>query len=568
MKHFKFDKTKLNNPTMNKDYIANTYVMHCFKISMLVYTTTIILDLLDIFIVDKKLMLSGFIPSTIIYFLIVLATKIVPMSSSKLKYFILLGIVLVFTFMGVTITYHVVMPAVLPILYSTLYSSKKTMWYVYILTVISTIINVFVGYRYGLCDANMTLITIKSLDHYVSDGQFTLTTVNAHPEINLLLFFVLPRCLIYIAFMSICSNIYNVIKSSMEKAETVVQMEIFQKELKNKVEEQTLELREGKKKLKESYIQTVSALGEAVDAKDRYTSGHSKRVAEYAKIIAEKMGKSLEEQEIVYRAGLLHDVGKIRIPNEIINKKGRLTDEEYNLIKIHPVTGYHILGSIPDHQTVAIAAKFHHERYDGNGYPNGLSGENIPELARILAVADAYDAMTSNRSYRNGMSQDIVRKEIENGKGTQFDPYIADIMLEIIEEDKTYQMKQTETINHDILIISNSNEIEDQLKGVVDEENIYEFKTINYNDNILETLESTSIEMIILDSPTNENNYKLLNNYQSIKDSYRIPIVLLCNKDSLPNLLSNTYFKYDDYVTKPVKPLMLKEIIYNLTKKY
>jgi energy-coupling factor transport system substrate-specific component len=149
--------------------------------------------------------------------------------------------------------------------------------------------------------------------------------------------------------MSICSNIYNVIKSGMEKAETVVQMEIFQKELKNKVEEQTLELREGKKKLKESYIQTVSALGEAVDAKDRYTSGHSKRVAEYAKIIAEKMGKSLEEQEIVYRAGLLHDVGKIRIPNEIINKKGRLTDEEYNLIKIHPVTGYHILGSIPDH---------------------------------------------------------------------------------------------------------------------------------------------------------------------------------------------------------------------------
>jgi HD-GYP domain-containing protein (c-di-GMP phosphodiesterase class II) len=152
------------------------------------------------------------------------------------------------------------------------------------------------------------------------------------------------------------------------------------------------------------------------------------------------MGKSVTEQEMIYRAGLLHDVGKIRIPVDIINKPGKLTDEEYDLIKIHPVTGYHILKDISDHYDMATAAKYHHERYDGKGYPNGLLGENIPEMARILAIADSYDAMTSNRSYRNGLPQDVVRNEIEKGKGTQFDSTIADIMIQMIEESEQAEL--------------------------------------------------------------------------------------------------------------------------------
>jgi putative nucleotidyltransferase with HDIG domain len=188
--------------------------------------------------------------------------------------------------------------------------------------------------------------------------------------------------------MVVCSSIYRIVKAGLEKAECVVKMEVFQKELKSKVDEQTVELREQQRKLNEAYWQTVTALSEAVDAKDRYTSGHSKRVAEYSRVIAKRMGKSVAEQEMIYRAGLLHDVGKIRIPVDIINKPGKLTDEEYDLIKIHPITGYHILKDISEHYDIAIAAKYHHERYDGKGYPNGLLGENIPELARILAIAD------------------------------------------------------------------------------------------------------------------------------------------------------------------------------------
>jgi putative two-component system response regulator len=139
---------------------------------------------------------------------------------------------------------------------------------------------------------------------------------------------------------------------------------------------------------------------------------------------------------------MLHDIGKIGIPNEIINKTGKLTDEEYEIIKTHPSIGGDILSNISEIPNIAIGARWHHERYDGKGYPDGLKGKNIPELARIIGVADAYDAMTSKRSYRDVLSQEIVRLEIKKGKGTQFDPVFAEIMLEMIDEDKNYDMHE------------------------------------------------------------------------------------------------------------------------------
>ena len=139
--------------------------------------------------------------------------------------------------------------------------------------------------------------------------------------------------------------------------------------------------------------------------------------------------------------GLLHDVGKIGVPDEVINKPGRLTDEEFACIKKHPAIGYKILSNIKEMPELSAGARFHHERYGGNGYPEGISGLDIPEVARIIAVADAYDAMTSNRSYRGVLPQEKVRDEIEKGKGTQFDPQFADIMLEMIDEDQEYRMR-------------------------------------------------------------------------------------------------------------------------------
>ncbi len=190
------------------------------------------------------------------------------------------------------------------------------------------------------------------------------------------------------------------------------------------------------------FMQIVRSLAGAIDAKDSYTQGHSRRVAEYAREIARRYGYSKKRQNEIYMIGLLHDVGKIGVPDEVINKPSRLTDEEFALIKVHPVQGAKILENIHSMPKLAAGARWHHERYGGGGYPDGIKGEEIPEEARIIAVADAYDAMTSNRSYRNVMPQSKVREQIESNKGTQFDPVFADIMLKMIDEDTEYKMRE------------------------------------------------------------------------------------------------------------------------------
>ena len=201
-------------------------------------------------------------------------------------------------------------------------------------------------------------------------------------------------------------------------------------------------LKEEQKALHRLFGQTVTALVNAIDSKDKYTHGHSSRVAEYSRAIAELSGMSKEDCERVYYSALLHDVGKIGIPDEIINKDGRLTDEEYEIIKQHPVIGEQILSSITEYPYLSIAAHHHHERYDGRGYPDKLKGEDIPEYARIVAVADAYDAMTSMRSYRDAIPQQKVREEIIKCAGTQFDPKYAKYMQHLIDLDSEYQMRE------------------------------------------------------------------------------------------------------------------------------
>lgn len=194
------------------------------------------------------------------------------------------------------------------------------------------------------------------------------------------------------------------------------------------------------------FEQTATSLVNAIDAKDEYSRGHSLRVAEYSKKIAQQLGKNETECKEIYYAALLHDVGKIGIPDNILCKNGRLTDDEYEVIKKHSVMGRQILSGISEYPYLSIGANFHHERYDGRGYPKKLKGNDIPEIARIISVADAYDAMTSNRSYRDAMPQPNVREEIIKGSGTQFDPEIANVMQHLMDLDSEYQMKEREEI--------------------------------------------------------------------------------------------------------------------------
>ena len=343
------------------------------------------------------------------------------------------------------------------------------------------------------------------------------------------------------------------------------ELESLQIDLENKVREQTEELRDQQNTIKKLFLQTVTALSEAVDAKDRYTSGHSKRVAEYARMLAARMGKSKDEQEEIYRAGLLHDIGKLRIPAEIINKPGKLTEEEYNIMKIHPVTGYHILRGISDNSFIAVGAKYHHERYDGQGYPNGLVGEKIPEVARILGVADAYDAMASNRSYRNALPQEVVRSEIENGMGTQFDPFIAAIMLQMIDEDRNYSMKQTASKQRKILTVDDEAMNHKIIAHIMRDEPRYEMYRAGGGREALEMLEQQSFDLILLDVKMPDMDG--LETLREIRKKYRTPVVLMTSDKTLDTSTEFGELGCDDYITKPFLPLLIKEVVHNMTER-
>lgn len=312
-------------------------------------------------------------------------------------------------------------------------------------------------------------------------------------------------------------------------------------------------------------MNVTRSLATTIDAKDRYTSGHSQRVAEYAVELAQKMGKSEEEQQIIYYAGLLHDIGKIRVPEDVINKPGKLSDEEFDQIRIHPVSGYHILCGIHEDERVGYGAKYHHERYDGKGYPNGLSGKDIPEIARIIAVADSYDAMASDRSYRDALPQDMIRKEIEKGKGTQFDPEIADVMLSIIDDDNSYDLRQKEKEIDNILVIDDDRMIIMHVEGILkgmERIRVYSART---KDEVFSILKETKISLIMLDvKMPDADGFEM---YSKIRENYDMPVVLMTGDKSMETLQKIRELGIDDYITKPLNGAITREVVYGVLHK-
>ena len=200
----------------------------------------------------------------------------------------------------------------------------------------------------------------------------------------------------------------------------------------NEIKRMNDELSDTYEKLEKAYLDSIETLRYTVEAKDPYTRGHSDRVAEYSVLIGEKLGLSEQDLRTLRIGGLFHDIGKIGIPDSILLKESKLSDDEYSQIKNHPTIGAHILQNATIFQDILPIVKHHHERYDGNGYPSKLKGEEIPYFARIAAVADTFDAMTSKRTYRNAIPLEEVKEEIKRCEGTQFDPNIAETFLEIL----------------------------------------------------------------------------------------------------------------------------------------
>lgn len=214
------------------------------------------------------------------------------------------------------------------------------------------------------------------------------------------------------------------IESGIKSIEQMNTIKTINKQLHDKNEE-----------LERAYLDTIGILRQTVEAKDPYTRGHSDRVSEYSVLIGKKLGLDEKTLHILKIGGLFHDIGKIGIPNSILLKESKLSDEEYSQIKNHPMIGVHMLGDAAIFTDILPIVKHHHERYDGRGYPSQLVGDDIPYVARIAAVADTFDAMTSKRSYRDSLPIDVVRAEIERCSGTQFDPNIAKVFLDIMNND-------------------------------------------------------------------------------------------------------------------------------------
>ena len=203
----------------------------------------------------------------------------------------------------------------------------------------------------------------------------------------------------------------------------------------NEIKKINHQLADTYEKLEQSYLESIETLRYTVEAKDVYTRGHSDRVSAYSVLIGKKLGLSETDLKTLRIGGLFHDIGKIGVPDSILQKEAVLTDDEYSQIKQHPNIGVHILSNATIFKDILPIVEHHHEKWDGTGYPSRLAGENIPYFARITAIADSFDAMTSRRSYRDSLPMEKVISEFERCRGTQFDPDLDDLFLDILKNN-------------------------------------------------------------------------------------------------------------------------------------
>lgn len=338
---------------------------------------------------------------------------------------------------------------------------------IYILLLSFLLLNVFMGFLFSFngegeyVHGNLYLLVYLAPIYYVAVSTAVLAKnhnfFNLRQKLSISIYMatcIFGPVLQMVLFQDILLGMFTpsiallIILFSMETPDyhllikTLGELDDLRKNLKAEVKKRTKEAVERKEKVERLSEQIILTLAKTIDAKDTYTNGHSERVAAYSREIAVRLGMSESEQLEIYHMGLLHDIGKIGISDSIINKTGKLTDDEYQIICKHPEIGEIILTTISEFPNISIGAKYHHEKYDGTGYPNRVKGENIPFQAMIIGIADAYDAMTSKRSYRDVLPQQVVREEIIKGRGTQFHPKCADIILQMISEDRNYKMRE------------------------------------------------------------------------------------------------------------------------------
>ncbi|MGN1373215.1 MAG: HD domain-containing phosphohydrolase [Candidatus Coproplasma sp.] len=287
-------------------------------------------------------------------------------------------------------------------------------------------------------------------------GNTSMVFTYIFPLLTLIVLYHQPKLVLIMGIVSLLANVAYDVKLFMEGAVTLetsrdieIQLALIilcfgslyvasrmYDNIQRKNNEYLKEIEDKTKAIQSVTLEAISTIANIIDAKDEYTQGHSQRVSEYATELAKQLGYSDEEVENIRYIALLHDIGKIGIPDSVLKKTGRLTDEEYNVMKQHVDIGNRILKDNTAIKDLAKGAKYHHERYDGTGYTEGLKGENIPEIARIISIADAYDAMTSTRVYRPEMTEEQAVQQLIKNSGTQFDPAMVEAFLRILDKKK------------------------------------------------------------------------------------------------------------------------------------
>lgn len=343
---------------------------------------------------------------TIGYYLLFLVFAVVPViaaifiyrkktDSVYLRYVIVVGYFFMYTFVMVTGSTFMVFSYIFPMLsLIILYRQKNLILFMGIVSIVINILHIVIRINNG----DVNLVNSKEI------------------EIQMALL------ILCFSFCYVAAKLYgNITQRNMEYV--------------NQIDQQS-------KELQQMSFEVITTIANTIDAKDDYTNGHSRRVSEYSYALAKELGMSEEEASDIRIIALLHDIGKIGVPDAVLNKPGKLNDTEIAMMKTHSVIGAEILKNMNMVSGINIGARHHHERYDGNGYPDGLKGEEIPYVARIICIADAYDAMSSNRVYRNRLSDEKIMQELENCKGKQFDTEIANAFIRLLKENRLYDVEE------------------------------------------------------------------------------------------------------------------------------
>lgn len=290
-------------------------------------------------------------------------------------------------------------------------------------------------------------------------GNTTMVFTYIFPLLTLIVLYHQPRLVLFMGIVSLLANIVYDIRLYFEGKITLnnsrdieIQLALIvmcfgflyvasrmYDNIQRKNTEYLQEIEEKNKEIQRVTLEAISTIANIIDAKDEYTKGHSQRVADYASELAKRLGYSEEALENVRYIALLHDIGKIGIPDSVLKKTARLSDQEFEVMKQHVDIGNRILHDNTVIKDLFKGAKYHHERYDGKGYTEGLQGEEIPEVARIICIADSYDAMTSSRVYRPRMTEEQAIQQLLENSGSQFDPDMIEVFVQILAEKKAQQ---------------------------------------------------------------------------------------------------------------------------------